>query len=75
MLWYRPLTAYLLNTCKLPYIQLRVLSDWWVVPLTTKDEWRSTTVEYGALCVMMNGTSMMPLLCADSSITLEQWPH
>ena len=35
-------------------LQMRVLMgtfDWWVAGLSTKEEWKFASLEYGALCV------------------------
>ena len=36
-------------------LQMHVLMgtfDWWVAGLSTKEEWKSVSMEYGALCVI-----------------------
>ena len=60
-------------TAVVSLIQQRVISDWLEALLTMKGVWRSTTMVNGALCVMTVGTLLMPMWCADSSITVE--PH
>ena len=37
--------------------------------------WKSTTMVFGALCVMIIGTSLMPTLCADSLVTVVPQLH
>ena len=40
--------------------------DWLVDNPLMKAEWRSVSMECGGQCVMMDGKTMMPELCADS---------
>ena len=40
--------------------------DWLVDDPLMKAEWRSVSMECGGQCVMMDGITMMPKLCADS---------
>ena len=49
----------------------RVLFAWWEVPEYMRGVWKSTAVVYGVLCAMTFGTSEVPTLYADSSVTVE----
>ena len=45
----------LLNSAHSQILQMHVLMgtfDWWVAGLSTKEEWKSVSMEYGALCVI-----------------------
>ena len=45
----------LLNSARSQILQMHVLMgtfDWWVAGLSTKEEWKSVSMEYGALCVI-----------------------
>ena len=45
----------LLNSAHSQILQMRVLMgtfDWWVAGLSTKEELKSVSMEYGALCVI-----------------------
>ena len=51
-------------------LQMHVLMgtfDWWVAGLSTKEEWKFVTLEYGALCVkedIATGTLQRQMLFA-----------
>ena len=45
----------LLNSAHSQILQMHVFMgtfDWWVAGLSTKEEWKSVSMEYGALCVI-----------------------
>ena len=55
---------------QLPSVALMELCVWLVDHWRVQAEWRSASMEHGGQCVMIDGITVMPKLCADNWATV-----